>query len=320
MSNHIDKDEILLIGAGKMAEEYAKILRSLNVPFTVIGRGEESAKSFYERTGIPVETGGLEEWTKQQQKIPETAIVSVNVEKLANATLHLLERGVRKVLVEKPGGLDLGELFKVAATAEVKDAEVYIAFNRRFYASTIRGQEFIQEDGGVTSFHFEFSEWSHLIGKNNHIDPKVKKNWFLANSSHVVDMAFFLGGKPIEMKCYKKGSLEWHPNSSIFAGAGISESGALFSYHANWEAPGNWKIEILTPSRRLIYNPLEKLYVQRIGTTLLEEVNLDDIYDKTFKPGLYRQVHSFLNFPAQSSLLPVSHWLQQAAKFSRISY
>lgn len=320
MSNHIDESEILLVGAGRMAEEYAKVLRSLNVPFTVIGRGEESATNFYQRTGIPVQTGGLEEWATQKQKILETAIVSVNVEKLAQVTLHLLEKGVRKVLVEKPGGLDLGELFKVAATAEVKEAEVYIAFNRRFYASTMRGREFIQEDGGVSSFHFEFSEWSHLIAKNNHIDPKVKKNWFLANSSHVVDMAFFLGGKPIEMKCYKKGSLEWHPNSSIFAGAGISESGALFSYHANWQAPGNWKIEVLTPKRRLIYSPLEKLFVQGIGTTSIEEVVLDDIYDKTFKPGLYRQVQSFLANPAQSSLLPVSHWLQQAAKFSRIAY
>jgi hypothetical protein len=32
----------------------------------------------------------------------------------------------------------------------------------------------------------------------------------------------------------------------VFAGAGVADNDALFSYHANWAAPGRWCVEILT--------------------------------------------------------------------------
>ena len=50
----------------------------------------------------------------------------------------------------------------------------------------------IAEDGGVTSFHFEFTEWSHQI---QHLQkaPGVMDHWVLGNSSHVLDLAFHLG-------------------------------------------------------------------------------------------------------------------------------
>lgn len=35
---------IWLIGAGYMAKEYAKVLKALEIPFTVIGRNEENCK------------------------------------------------------------------------------------------------------------------------------------------------------------------------------------------------------------------------------------------------------------------------------------
>ena len=42
----------------------------------------------------------------------------------------------------------------------------------------------IAEDGGVTSFNFEFTEWSHQI---QHLQKAsgVMDNWVLGNSSHV---------------------------------------------------------------------------------------------------------------------------------------
>ena len=42
-------------------------------------------------------------------------------------------------------------------------------------------KEIIAEDNGVTSFNFEFTEWSHEIEKLEKA-PGVKENWFLANS------------------------------------------------------------------------------------------------------------------------------------------
>ena len=53
------KNNLLLIGAGKMAEKYIKILYALKQPFEVIGRGKYSAKKFHQRTRCIVNTGGL---------------------------------------------------------------------------------------------------------------------------------------------------------------------------------------------------------------------------------------------------------------------
>ena len=217
-------------------------------------------------------------------------------------TIKLITAGVKNILVEKPAGLNLEEVTNIANMAKENSTNVYVAYNRRFYASTLKAQEIIKEDGGVTSFNFEFTEWSHVIEKLDKSE-KVKNAWFYANSTHVVDLAFFLGGKPKEMSCYATGGLPWHPSASVFAGAGISETGALFSYQANWEAPGRWGVEILTKKHRLILRPLEKLQIQKIGSINVEYVDIDDRLDVEFKPGIYKQVETFLY--AENSLLGI---------------
>lgn len=287
------KEKLWLIGAGPMAVEYAKVLNNLEVSYLTIGRSMNNALSFKEKTGCEVISGGLSNFLDQKPGIPEYAIVATGVEALAETGMELIQAGVKNILCEKPGGINSMEIDKLSDYAKEKKANVLLAYNRRFYSSVEKALEIIQQDGGVSSFHFEFTEWSHVIeplvkGKG------VKENWFLANSTHVADLAFFLGGKPKEIKCFTSGSLRWHPSASVFAGAGVSESGALFSYQANWDAPGRWAVEILTKNHRLYLKPLEKLQIQKKGSVQLEFVDIDDRLDIEFKPGLYRQTKEFL--------------------------
>ncbi|PIW70462.1 MAG: myo-inositol 2-dehydrogenase, partial [Ignavibacteriales bacterium CG12_big_fil_rev_8_21_14_0_65_30_8] len=288
------KNKIWLIGAGPMALDYVKVVKDLDVEYLVIGRGEESASVFYNEAGIRPITGGLDAFLQKNPVSCTHAIVAVGVELLAKTTIDLLNYGIENILVEKPAGLNREEIEKVARLTAEKGANVFVAYNRRFYASVIRAKEIIEEDGGVTSFNFEFTEWAHTIEPLKKA-PGVKENWFLANSSHVVDLAFYLGGKPREISCYTAGGLSWHPSSSIFAGAGVSENGALLSYQANWRAPGRWGIEILTKRHRLILRPLEKLHVQEIGSITEVLVNIDDQKDIEHKPGLFHQTKSFID-------------------------
>lgn len=284
---------IWLIGVGIMSLDYAKVLKGLNVEYLAIGRGEKSAKDFEEKTGHPVIKGGLETFLYTQPEIPDYAIISVGVEQLKNVTIAAIRYGVERILVEKPAGLNAADIKEVRDAAKEKKAKVFVAYNRRFYASVLKAKEIIAEDGGVTSFNFEFTEWSHTIEPLQKATG-VKENWFLGNSSHVVDMAFFMGGKPSKITCYTGGGLSWHPAASIFAGAGIARNGALFSYQANWAAPGRWGVEILTKKHRLIFRPLEKLQIQNIGSVAVEFVPLEDRLDTEYKPGLYKQVELFL--------------------------
>lgn len=284
---------ILIAGAGPMAIAYAKALQGQKRKFIAVGRGEKSAQAFTEQTGVPALTGGLDAWLAKRAELPLTAIVAMPEMDLGQATLKLLGAGVRKVLVEKPGAFRPSEIRQVEETAKLKAAEVYVGYNRRFHASTQAARRMIADDGGTSSFHFEFTEWGHVVEKK--ICPEgVHHEWFLHNSSHVVDLAFYLGGWPEEISSYHAGKLPWHPRASKYAGAGRTREGALFSYHANWGAPGRWSVEILSSKNRYIFKPLEKLQIQKLGSVAVEEVALEDALDKDFKPGVYRQVEAFL--------------------------
>lgn len=285
---------IWLVGAGGMSVDYAKVLTSQKKEFTVIGRGEASAKDFEKKTGSLVERGGLASFIEKSSVIPKAAIVSVGVEQLYNATVELLACGVKYILVEKPGCLLSSELEELRDFALGKKAKIFIAYNRRFYSSVLEAQKLVEQDGGVTSFNFELTEWSHVIEELDK-KPEILSSWFLGNSTHVADLAFFLGGKPKSISCYTSGRLDWHPSSSIFSGAGVSSKGALFNYGANWESAGRWSVEILTKKNRYILRPMESLLVQKRGTIPQIAVELDDELDKDFKPGLFKQVDAFLN-------------------------
>lgn len=285
---------VWLIGAGTMAVDYVKVLQALKLEFSIIGRGEKSAKACHDSTGCPVVSGGLLGYLSRKPSIPSHAIVSVGVERLHETTLQLLDYGVQNILVEKPAGLNKQEIEAIFIKANEKKARVFVAYNRRFYESVMQAQTIIAQDGGVTSFNFEFTEWAHVIEKIEKAKG-VKENWFLANSTHVVDLAFYLGGKPKELCTFTAGSLSWHPTSAIFAGAGVSESGALFSYQANWESAGRWSVEMLTKYHRLILRPMEKLQIQNKGSVLVEFIESDYKLDVAFKPGLFEQTSKFIN-------------------------
>ena len=144
-----------------MAIEYAKVLKAMHLPFVVIGRGEATAKSFKEVTGVDVISGGINSWLKKQSSIPKVAIVAVSVDQLAETTKQLVRRGVSYILLEKPGGLTGAEIKSVAQIAKQRGAGVYVAYNRRFYASVQKAAEIIKKDHGAKSFVFEVTDWSH---------------------------------------------------------------------------------------------------------------------------------------------------------------
>jgi len=293
MSDYLKK-EVLLVGAGPMAAEYAKVLDSMSMTYEVIGRGESACQKFEDQTNHPAKRGGLRKWLAENEYFtPQYSIVAVGVENLAGITIELINAGVKIILVEKPAGLVAKDIQDVAKLAKDK-AKVFVAYNRRFYTSTLEAQKIINDDGGVTSFNFEFTEWGHTIAPLLKA-PGVKENWFLANSSHVVDLAFFLGGKPQKISSFKSGSLPWHSTGARYAGAGITYGGALFSYSADWESPGRWGVEILTRNHRLILRPLEKLQIQKLGSFNQEYIKLNDDLDNKYKPGIYRQLLAFFN-------------------------
>ncbi|MFM7105378.1 MAG: hypothetical protein ACKOW8_07630, partial [Flavobacteriales bacterium] len=228
-------------------------------------------------------------------------IIAVGVDQLAEASIVCVENGCRKLLIEKPGGLNFDEIRNLGKTAAIHNSEIFIAYNRRFYSSVIEAIRIAEDDGGILSGSFEFTEWGHVIRELS-VSDVIKSNHFLTNSSHVFDLAFYIFGLPQRMNSYSGGDSAWH-RPSIYAGAGVTESGVMFNYSANWESAGRWGVEILTKKRKLILRPMEKLFQQKTGELDIHEVVVNSgQIDVDFKPGLYLQMKALTSDSSEVGL------------------
>lgn len=299
--------KVLLIGAGNMAIAYAKVLQAMGIVPTVFGRGTVSAKAFQDATRIPVITGTLaEQLANLAQPVADYhTIVTVNTQHLAAVTQTVIAHGGTRILVEKPAALDVAETDQLLAAATAAQAMVYVAYNRRFLSSVIAADRMIAEDGGVVSLRFDFSEPSRRIATLKN-PTREFETWFYGNSTHVIDLAFYLFGTPVSLNAHVSGAgrVPWHPQSSVFAGFGTGQDGATLAWHSNWAAPGRWGLEVMTAERKLILQPLEKLRVQTHDGFAETEVDLEDqdAGHAGLKPGVWGQTRAFL-FTEQAARL-----------------
>lgn len=311
--------KILIVGAGLMAQEYLKVLLAMKFDVQVICRSNQSAEKFYKNTGHIAFAGGLGEFLNNGNIDFSIAIVAVSIEHLSTITLQLIQNGFKHILVEKPASLTTKAIQEIDNHANEKKVKVFVAYNRRFYASSQKAKEIIKSDGGVRSFSFQFTEWSHTINDLKK-GPQVKEKWFLSNSTHVVDLAFFLCGEPREINCYIEGEddISWHPIGSIFTGSGKTFDNVLFSYHADWKGPGSWGLDIITENHRLILKPMEKLQIQEIGSIQPVDYQMSYDLDERFKPGLYAQVEAFIDHN-EEDLCTITHQKKSMIVFNKIS-
>ena len=284
---------VWIVGAGALSETYVDVIRDLGFEPLVIGRGATTAEALAVKKNVDVVQGGLESFLSTLPDMPFAACVVTGVEALASTTGQLIVYGVKDILCEKPGALNeesIHELAKIAA-----DARCIIGYNRRCYAATQIARDMLASDGGVTSFHFEFTEWSDRLFDLKKA-PGVMAAFALGNSSHVMDLAFFLGGFPEQLSTTiaGQGKLDWHPSGSAYAGSGISTKGAIFSYIANWDGPGRWGVEVTSKNHRFIFRPMEELWVVKRGTVASVKVDIDDVIDQKFKHGMHLQIKRFL--------------------------
>jgi predicted dehydrogenase len=287
--------KIVLIGAGNISEHYIKVLQSLGVPFDVVTRGEQRARELEEKTGVSISFGGVSRYLEQCSELPEMAIVATGIDQLCRVSTSLIEGGIKKLLVEKPGSIHLSELQELEKLRVINNAAIYIAFNRRFYWSVQQGLKLIEQDGGVQTVNFEFTEWSHQL-ENKVKAPGIMENWFISNSIHPVDMAFYLGGFPKEIHSFTQGTSPWHPSAMQFSGAGMTDRNVPFSYFADWESAGRWSVEVTTAKRKLIFRPLEQLHIQERGSLQITLYPYPDgEADAKFKQGFFRMIKTFLD-------------------------
>ena len=303
-------NEVLIIGTSNMAFDYVNVFLNLNYNITLVGRSEEK-RELIEKIfpGIKFVSGGINHFLKSTFTLPEFVINAVDVINLYDVSRVLIENGVKNLLIEKPGALRFDHLSNLCYLKTKYSSNVYIGYNRRFYNSVLELKKLIKLDGGIKNVHFEFTEWVNTIDPDIYPDETLNK-WIYSNSSHVIDLVFSIIGSPVnfDAKIYGEKLIPWHNHASIFTGMGITDKNILFTYNSNWCGPGRWSIEFITSSNRYYLKPMEKLFIQKINSIELIEHIIHDTDDLNFKPGLLKQVISFIE-KKQSDLLTLEKQL-----------
>ena len=142
------------------------------------------------------------------------------------------------------------------------------------------------------------------------------EKWLIANSSHVIDLAFYFAGEPEKFHFYSGRNLNLPKD--IFVGSGITTKGVYFNYSANWDAPGRWCVELLTHKHRLILKPMEELYVQDLNNIEISKLNVDDSLDKCYKAGLYNQILDFISKEPTRRLKTIEEQLNSISVYEKI--
>jgi predicted dehydrogenase len=280
-----------------MAKEYLNVLYGKHDNIIVVGRSISKIESLkLEFPDAKYFSGGLDNYIKSGNKVSDVCFNCVSIENLFQTSIDLIKAGAKKILLEKPGALFQSDLVEMNDFALKFNTKLLIGYNRRFFASTTKLLELIIADGGITSINFEFTEWIHTINEKDYSLESLNK-WILSNSSHVIDLVFYLIGMPNQIFCIQKGAsnISWHPSGSIFLGCGVSENGIPFSYHSNWESSGRWNVEVSTVRGKYQLMPMEKIQFQERGRIGFHEIPINSENEILYKPGLFNQINSFLN-------------------------
>jgi len=307
------KKSILIIGAGYIAREYAIALSKLKISnVTILGKSKKNLEKFKEFSNFKIITGGYEKNLSKIKK-KDLVIVATPIQELMSVTKKVIENEHGRILIEKPGSIFKNDLIELEQL--IKKQKVRIGYNRLFYPSFHKLKLLSDNDGGITSCKFDFTEWLHTIGVEK-LDDEICKRWGISNSLHVISMALELIGMPKEMNSFQSGNLEWHPTGSIFVGSGISQKNIPFSYHSNWGGGGRWGIEVVTKSNIYRLTPLEKLFVSKKGSIEWKEVPLQPAFSNV-KVGIAEEVATMLSDKLDKKIGMVT--MKDAIKFNEIA-
>lgn len=177
---------VLIIGSGYIAYQYAISLSKLQVKHvTILGNTKESLKKFKQFPNFKIISGGYEN-NLYKIKTKDLVIIATPIPMLVKATKLAIQNGQNKILVEKPGSVFLDDLSSLKSS--IKKQKVRIGYNRLFYPSFHKLKLLTENEGGITSCKFDFTEWVNTIEFGKY-DDIVYERWGISNSLHVISMA-----------------------------------------------------------------------------------------------------------------------------------
>lgn len=281
-----------VVGYGNMGKEYVKALRQLGVSrIRVCSRSAERLQELRSREGIELVAGGYEALACRPAS-GELAIVATPIPTLIAATDRLVELGFHRLLIEKPVALSAHQIGELADALARRSIDAMCAYNRVAYPSFHEVRARAAQEGGITSCLYTFTEMVNVDWPSRFSGEELRR-WGIGNSLHVIGMAHGLIGQPGRWHGFRAGSLSWHPAGTIFVGAGISDRGIPFAYHADWGSKSRWSVEVHTRVSSYRLCPLEKVFRKTLALSDWEEIPVTTLAPDV-KSGFVEQVAAML--------------------------
>ena len=304
---------VLLVGAGWMAKQYANALSQMKIEdVTVISRTKQKVKQLCEEFGFK---SNLNEPKEELNKIgkKDLTIIATSIESLIPMAKEAIKSGQENILIEKPGSLYSDDLFSLDKSSNGK--RIRVAYNRLVYPNLHKLKQLVNEEGGITSCNFNFTERIHSIDFDKE-SKETYSRWGIANSLHIISMVLELIGLPKESLFYQAGKLDWHPTGSIFVGSGLTEKKIPFSYHADWGSSGRWGIEVMTSQNAYRLISLEELYICHKDSFEWEKIPFNIAYPKV-KQGVAEEISLMLEEEIEEKIPLIT--LKKAAMFNQVA-
>lgn len=280
---------VAIIGAGSMAREHIRAFSALpGVSVTgLYSRTRAKAETLASEFGIGSVCDDIP--SLRSKSMSDLVVVAVP-EISANAVAKAAFLEDWSVLLEKPAGYDLTDALDIAEAASQRRKPVFVAFNRRFYSSTMAVLADLDSRNEVRYAHIQDQQSFAEARRYNHPEPVVQK-FMYANSIHVIDMMRALcRGDVAEVKQI----MPWRGEETEVVLSHVTfDSGDSALYEGLWKGPGPWTCSVSTPSRRWMLQPLERAAFQNANERKQNLVE-PDAADIDYKAGFLRQAEAVL--------------------------
>jgi predicted dehydrogenase len=198
---------------------------------------------------------------------PDVVIVCTPHNQLADLTCEALEGGAH-VLVEKPAGLNLGDVERIDAASKSSGRLVKVGFNHRFHPGTSFALALARSGrfGDVMFLRARYGHGARLgYEKEWRMDPRVSGGGELVDQGmHLLDLSFaLLGDLPLHSALlrsqYWRGPVE--DNAALVLADARSSNGPWAQLHATWTEWKNlFSLEIMCRTGKIQVDGLARSY------------------------------------------------------------
>jgi predicted dehydrogenase len=290
-----------IIGCGSIARFHADCIKHLGISIAAASDvvSSDSVKAFCAKYSIPAFHADWKEMLDDEAL--DAVWVTASWDVVDTMLLPILEYDI-PVFFEKPVSLSSKTLSNALAIHREKTNKIQVGYNRRFY-------DFIPQIRDMLSTFSINGIELHIPESISGITPKHQQFLFLQNSSHVVDLLYFLLNGPsisverIIRNTHKESNSPMGYNAFLLA-----DQKTPIHLIANWNSPSNFGIrfhgdgllvELLPIETAAIYQgfdiiePTQENPIRRYRPKIIQQFYMDKI-SAQFKPGFLKQAVNFI--------------------------